>query len=295
MRIVLVLAVIATFALAPRNAAASVMKSEIHGAHYKGNVAAQVSITRARSRMLAGKFAAAAEALKEAAAKDSLSGEVFDLMGQLHLREGQYRRAFDSFQHAAVLAPDMPPVWNRLAQVALLQLGLEEEGTLALRYCQTADSTFAPAFYTQFIYHWARCEFPQATDAITQARRHEEDEAHSLVWYSAQLGLDLTRGDYASTANALRAHLLQATNDMSARLSLAQAERGLNDPREARNAVYELLAADPGQPGWLVDAGLAQRALGQRDSAMVFFDRALRSDSTAIDAGYNWALEKLAA
>src|SRR5439155_16208188 len=66
-------------------------------------------------------------------------------------------------------------------------------------------------------------------------------------------------------------------------------------PAEARDAVYELLKMDRGQPGWLVEAGLAQRALGRRDSALVFFTRGIRSDSSAYDAGYNWALERLAA
>jgi len=288
------LALLVIGALASRPAAASVMKSEIPGAHYKANPSAQVDLTRARNRMQSGRYPLAAEALKAAAAKDSLAGETFDLIGQLHLRQGEYRRAFDSFQHAAVLAPEVPPVWNRLAQVALIQLGYEQEGLLALRYCQTADSTFPAAFYTQFVYHWARCEFQDASDAITQARRHEEDESHSLIWYSAQLGLDLTRGDYANTASALRAHLAQADNDYSARLSLAEAERGLDKPRDARDDVAKLLAVDPEQPGWLVEAGLAQRALGQRDSALVYFDRARKADSLAFDAGYNWALEALA-
>ncbi len=292
-RFALALLLIGTLASLP--AAASVMKSEIPGAHYKANTAAQVDLTRARSRIQQGKFGAAAEALHAAAAKDSLAGETFDLMGQLHLRQGEYRRAFDSFQHAAVLAPEMAPVWNRLAQVALIQLGFEQEGMLALRYCQTADSTFAASYYTQFVYHWARCEFQEASDAITLARRHEQDESHSLVWYSAQLGMDLTKGDYANTADALRAHLAQADNDYSARMSLAQAERGLGKPLQARNDIYLLLGVDPDQPGWLVEAGLAQRALGRRDSAMVFFAHARQADSTSYDVGYNWALETLAA
>src|SRR5882672_2945360 len=157
----------------PPRARASVMQSEIAGAHYRANLAAAPDIVRARNRMLQGNLEGATEALKAAVAKDSLSGEVFDQVGQLHVRQGKYRRAFESFQHAAVLAPDQPAVWNRLAQVALLQLGFEDEGLLALRYCGAADSTFPSAFYTQFVYHWTRCEFTQAADAIAQARHHE--------------------------------------------------------------------------------------------------------------------------
>src|SRR5690348_17240038 len=101
MRRALVLAVLTSIvlslAVAQGPAAASVMKSEIPGAHYKANTAAQVDLTRARGRIQAGKYSGAADALMTAVAKDSLSGEVFDMIGQLHLREGAYRRAFDSF------------------------------------------------------------------------------------------------------------------------------------------------------------------------------------------------------
>ena len=233
-------------------------------------------------------------ALRAAVAKDSLSGEVYDEIGQLQLRRGEYRRAFTSFQQAAELAPAEAPVWNRLAQVALLQLGFEQEGLLALRYGQVADSTFSPLFYTQFVYHWARCEFSDAADAIAQARKHETEEGRALLWYSAQLSFEMTEGDFAKTANALRIHLVQADNDYSARIALVQAERGMDKPVDARNDAYGLLALDPGQPSWLIEAGLAQRALGQRDSALVFFDRAVRSDTSSFEALYDRTLTRLA-
>jgi predicted Zn-dependent protease len=288
------LALFLGFALLAPRARASVMQSEITGAHYKANIAASPDLNRARTHIGRGDLDGALAALRSAVGKDSLSGEVYDEIGQLQLRRGEYRRAYTSFQQAAELAPAEAPVWNRLAQVAMLQLGFEQEGLLALRYGQVADSTFSPLFYTQFVYHWARCEFADAADAIAQARKHESEEGRALLWYSAQLSFEMTEGDFAKTANALRIHLVQADNDYSARIALVQAERGMDKPVDARNDAYGLLALDPNQPSWLIEAGLAQRALGRRDSALVFFDRAVRSDTSSYEALYDRTLTRLA-
>ena len=185
-------------ALAPQAARATVFKSEIPGAHYKANGAAQTELNRVKSRLRMNNVSGALEAAHEAARRDSLSGEIYDQVGTLYLRLGNPKKARDAFEQAAALAPEQPALWNRLAQVSLMQLGLEEQGLQALRYSFAADSGYASAYYTEFIYHWTRCEFPEAEASIGRARMLELDESRSMIWYSAQLGFQMTEGDYAT-------------------------------------------------------------------------------------------------
>jgi predicted Zn-dependent protease len=275
-------------------AAAVVLKSNVPGAHYDANAAARVEINRLRSRLRLGNLEGAGEALGAALAGDSLSGEVWDLAGMYYLREGRDRQAYDAYARAAILAPDQAPIWNRLAQTAILRLGMEQEGLEALRMSLTADSLYAPAWYTKAVYHWTRAELDQAAEALDRARRTETEEERSAIWYSAQLGLRLSLGDYVATATALKVQAFQAPRDVSAWQYLSHAQRGAGRPREALVTVQSLLKMSPNQPVWLVDAGLTYRALGVRDSALVMFALAEAGDSTSFDAGYNRMLELLA-
>ena len=222
----------------PAVAHAVVLKSNIEGAHWKANVQAQTELTRVKSRLALNNIQGAMDAAKMAIHRDSLAAEVYDVFGTVALRTGRYRVARDAFEQAAALAPEQAPIWNRLAQVSLLQLGLEEQGLQALRYSFAADSMYATAFYTEFMYHWARCEFDEARASIERAREIESDEGKSLLWYSAQLGFDLTQGDYASSERALGIHLGQVSNDITARQLLAQAQRGSGNHKGADETIH---------------------------------------------------------
>jgi tetratricopeptide (TPR) repeat protein len=281
-------------ALAPRAAHSTVLKSNIPGAHYKAAQPAQAELNRVKSRIQLNNLTGAMDAARAAALKDSLSGEVFDVIGTVALRQGNYRLARNAFEQAAALAPEQAPIWNRLAQVSLLHLGLEEQGLQALQYALAADSSYSSAYYTQFMYRWARCEFDEARNAIQRARDVELDEGRSLIWYSTQLGFDMTMGDYGAAKQALQLHLNQVPNDIGARQLLVQAQRGSGDWKAALETIRPLLVMDPRQPIWLAEAGLAKRALGDSDSAFVFFSRAAAADSMSYDSGYNYALELLA-
>ncbi|MGH7724292.1 MAG: tetratricopeptide repeat protein [Candidatus Eiseniibacteriota bacterium] len=276
-------------------ARAVVLRSEIPGAHFKANDAAQVELNRVKSRLRQNNLSGAYQAGLAAIQKDSLSAEVFDVLGGIYMRQRRFRAAFQAYEHAAVLAPDQAPIWNRLAQVSFLQLGLEEEGKKSLEYALAADSLFGTAWYTKCVYHWTRAELGEADKAIERARAVEQDQSRSYLWWSTSLGLMLSRGDYNGAYEGLKLHLYQVPNDLSARQHMAQALRGLGRDREAAEALHYLLAQDPDQPVWAVEMGLVQRALGNRDSALVFFQRASRRDSLSFDAGYNITLERLAA
>jgi tetratricopeptide (TPR) repeat protein len=278
----------------PQGARATVLKSNIPGAHYKANPSAQTELTRVKSRLQLNNLSGALEAARNAVRRDSLAGEVYDVLGTLALRSGKYHIARDAFEQAAALAPEQAPVWNRLAQVSIMQLGLEEQGLQALKYAFAADSSFATPYYTEFMYHWARGEFDEAKASIEHAREIEPDESKSLLWYSAQLGFDMTQGDYGASERALGIHLGQVSNDITARQLMVQAQRGAGNAKGANENIHVLLALDPRQPLWLSDAGLIKRALGDRDSALTFFRLAVRADSGSFDAGYNLALEQLA-
>jgi tetratricopeptide (TPR) repeat protein len=280
--------------LVPAAAHATVLKSNIPGAHFKATGPAQAELNRVKSRINLNNLEGAMEAARAAALKDSLSGEVFDVIGTLALRQGNYPLARNAFEQAAALAPEQAAIWNRLAQVSLLQLGLEEQGLQALTYAIAADSSYSSSYYTQFMYHWARCEFDEAREAIQHARAIELDQGRSLIWYSTQLGFDMTMGDYGAAAGAIQLHLAQVQNDIGARQLLVQAQRGAGDPKAALETIRPLLVMDPRQPIWLAEAGLAKRALGERDSAYIFFSRAVTADSMSYDSGYNRALELLA-
>lgn len=285
--------IVLTGALAPRGARATVLKSEIPGAHFKANAAAQTELNRVKSRLRMNNVSGALEAAHAAARRDSLSGEVFDQVGTIFLRLGNPQKAREAFEQAATLAPEQAPIWNRLAQVSLMQLGLEQQGLQALRYAFAADSNYASSYYTEFIYHWTRCEFPEAAASIERARTYELDEGRSLIWYSSQLGFEMSEGDYPSSRKALEIYLGQAPNDFGAQQMLATAERASGDPKAAKETLRQLVALQP-QTVWLTESGLARRALGDRDSALVFFGLAVAADTASYDPGYNRALELLA-
>lgn len=275
-------------------AEAVVLRSQIPGAHFPANDAAQVELNRVKSRLRLNNVPGAMQAAMVAIRKDSLSGETFDALGGVYMRQRRFRAAYQAYEHAAVLAPDQAPIWNRLAQLSFLQLGLDEEGRKALQYAQAADSLYGSAWYTRCIYHWTRGELDQANQAIDRAIKVEQDESRSMLWFSTRLGLMTSAGDYASAAEALRMHVYQVPNDISAQQHLAHAQRGAGKPRDAAVTLAGLLTQDPNQSVWAVEMGLAQRALGNRDSALVFFKRGLKGDSLSFDAGYNVALELLA-
>jgi tetratricopeptide (TPR) repeat protein len=289
----LTIAIALACALAPQAARATVFKSEIPGAHFKANDAASNELNRVKSRLRLDNVEGAIEAARAAVARDSLSGEVYDMLGTLYLRLGRYQRARDAFEQAAALAPEQAPIWNRLAQVSLMQLGLEEQGLQALRYAFAADSGYASSYYTEFMYEWTRCEFPEATASIGRAREFELDEGRSRIWYSTQLGYDMSQGDYAASRKALEIYVAGTPEDFGARQMLALAQRASGDPKAAKQTLRALVALRP-QTVWLTEAGLARRALGERDSALVFFSLAVAADSMSFDAGYNRALELLA-
>ncbi len=279
---------------APSAADAAVLVSEVPGAHYRGNDAAQVEINRVRSRLRLDNLPGAREAAAAAVAKDSLSGEVWDLRGTLELRSENYRAARDAFRRAAVLAPDQAAIWNRLAQVSILHFGYEEEALQALEYSMAADSLYATAWYTTSLYRWTRAELDAAEEAILKARALEADQSRSVLWYSSWIGLSLARGRYSEAASALAVHLYSAPGDIAARQHYAHALRGLGRLDGAKDQLGQLLKSANRQPVWLVESGLVLRAEGKRDSARMAFEHAVKADSGSFDAGYNLALERAA-
>ena len=76
----------------------------------------------------------------------------------------------------------------------------------------------------------------------------EIDEGKSLLWYSAQLGFDLTQGDYPSSERAIGIHLGQVSNDITARQLLVQAQRGAGNHKGADETIHMLLAMIPPAP-----------------------------------------------
>ena len=60
---------------------------------------------------------------------------------------------------------------------------IEEQGLQALRYAFAADSSYASSYYTEFLYHWTRCEFPEAAELDRcqdqPVRRSSENPASS--------------------------------------------------------------------------------------------------------------------
>ncbi len=278
----------------PSAADAAVILSDIPGAHYAGNAAAQVEINRVRSRLRLNNLPGAIEAAEAAIGMDSLSAEAWDLRGTLQLRSENYGGAHQSFRRASVLAPDQAALWNRLAQVSILHLGYEEEALQALDYALAADSLYATAWYTTALYRWMRAELDVAEQAILRARSVEADQSRSVVWYSTWVGLNLARGRYAEAASALSVHLYSAPGDISAREHYAHALRGLGRQDQAKAQLGLLLETAGRQPVWLVESGLVLRAEGKGDSARMAFARAVKVDSASFDAGYNLALESAA-
>ena len=278
-------------AVAPVPAPALVMKSSVPGAHQSANDAAQVELNRARSRLKLHNEAGALEALQAAARKDTLASEVFDALGGGLLRAGRYRAAYEAYVRAALLSPESAPIWNRIAQLAFLHLGLDDEGTRALGYSMQIDSTYSTAWYTRCIYHWSRGEIDLAERALARARGLETDQNKALIWFSTEAALQLARCEYGVTESALRVHTFEVPGDVGGRQALAQAQRALKKYGDADSTLRLLRAFDPTQEVWLVESGLAKRAAGQRDSALVFFAMAVDADSTAFDAGYDRALE----
>jgi len=279
---------------APSAADAAVLVSEVPGAHFRANDAAQIEINRVRSRIRLENLPGAIDAAEAAVLKDSLSGEAWDLLGTLELRRENHRAAHDAFRRAAVLAPDQAAIWNRLAQVSILHLGYEEEALQALAYAHAADSLYATAWYTMSLYRWTRAELDAAEEAILRARAIETDETRSVLWYSAWIGLSLARGRYSEAASALAVHLYSAPGDLAARQHYAHALRGLGRLDEAKAQLGLLLKSANKQPVWLVESGLVLRAEGKRDSARMTFERAVKADSGSFDAGYNLAFERAA-
>src|SRR5262245_7025866 len=180
---VLALALLALLGPAAPAADAAVFMSEVKGAHYEANEAARVEMNRAKSRVRMKNVAGALDAMAAAVAKDSLSAEVWDERGQLQMRAGQIQDAYQSYNRAAVLAPGRATSWVRLGQVALMHMGLEEQGTTAIGYALDIDSLNATAWYTRSLYHWTRGELDLAEAAIQQSRRLETDDALAVVWY----------------------------------------------------------------------------------------------------------------
>ena len=280
---------------APAADAAAVFLSEVKGAHWDANEAAKVELNRMQSRLRLNNLEGALKAVEAATGKDSLSGEVWDERGQLLVRLGRYPEAYHSYNRSAILAPGRASSWVRLAQVAYMHLGLEGEGTQAVTYALEIDSLNATAWYTRALYHWTRAELGLAERAIEEARRLETDEARSLIWYSTLVGINLSRGEYKKVVNSLSTHLYGNPSDLAGRQHYAHALRGLDYPTNAKAELGILLSYAPSTPAWLVDLGLALRAEGRRDSALVYFDRAAKADSLFFEAGYNRALERAAA
>jgi tetratricopeptide (TPR) repeat protein len=291
---VLALALVALLAPGAKPADAAVFMSEVRGAHFEANAAARVELNRMKSRLRLNNLEGAMAAVEAAVQKDSLSAEVWEERGVLAVRLGRYGDAYQSYNRAAVLAPDRAPVWVRLAQVAYMHLGLEEQGTMAIDYALAIDSLYSTAWYTRSLYHWTRAELELAEAAIQRARSLETEDARALVWYSTFVGISLSRGQYAQVATGLATHLYGAPTDLAGREHYAHALRGYGNLAAAKSELGIMLGTAPSQPTWLVELGLVLRAEGKHDSALVYFDRALKVDSLSFDAGYNRALERAA-
>jgi tetratricopeptide (TPR) repeat protein len=291
---VIALALLALLAPGAKPVEAAVFLSQVPGAHYEANDAARVELNRMNSRIRLNNLEGALAAADSAVRRDSLSAEVWEERGVLSVRTGRFADAYASYNRAAVLAPGRAPTWARLAQVAYMHLGLEEEGTQAINYALAIDSMYATAWYTRALYHWTRAELEAAEASIQQARRFETDDARALIWYSTFVGINLSRGEYSQVARGLATHLFAAPNDLNGRGHYAHALRGYGNLAAAKSELGILLSAAPSQPTWLVELGLVLRAEGRRDSALVYFDRALKVDSLSFDAGYNRALERAA-
>jgi len=104
--------------IAPHAAHATVLKSNIPGAHYKANPQAQTEITRVRSRIDLKNLQGAMDAAKMAIHRDSLSAEVYDVFGTLALRLGRYRVATALFAGVAPLLRGSR--WRRLIKLGAI-------------------------------------------------------------------------------------------------------------------------------------------------------------------------------
>lgn len=291
--VVAALAILALGLLGPGTprAEAAVFMSEVPGAHYAANEAAVIELNRARSRLRLDNFDGAVAAMEAAVLKDSLSAEVWEERGTLELRRGRFATAYQAYNRSAVLAPERAPAWVRLAQVSYMYLGYEEQGTTAIGYAMAIDSLYPTTWYTKSLYHWTRCELTEAEAAIHRARQLEMDETRALTWYSTEVGINLSRGEYTKVAYGLSTHLYGAPGDLLGRQHFAHALRGGGNLPGTKAQLGILMSMSGMRPEWLVELGLVLRAEGNADSAMIYFDRAVKVDSTSFDAGYNRALQ----
>jgi tetratricopeptide (TPR) repeat protein len=269
---------------------ALILKSSIPGAHYEANAAARVELNRAASRTQNKNVAGAETAALAATRADSTSGEAWQTLGLIRLSRGNSQGARVALERAASLSPERPDVWTRLSQVCLLDLGLVEDGVTALDAAIAADSTYGPAWYSRAFFLWGLGDLDGANDALERARANALSPSQSALFYSAQLGVLTSRGQYAQAASAIKNYRYDLQDDVTALQHEEHALRGLGDNEGAIRSLDALRATFPKEPLWKIETGHAYRGLAKPDSARVWFTRAAATDTSSFDAGYNKAL-----
>ncbi len=286
-----VCAIVLTLAPAAR---AAVLKSSIPGAHFEANAAARVELNRAQSRVQNKNISGAEAAALVATQLESLSGEAWQTLGMLRLSQKNARGARSAFERSAALAPERPETWTRLSQVNLLDLGYVEDGVTALSVALEADSTYGPAWYSRGFLSWMLGALDGASEAMERARGYAVSESQNALWYSAQLGVMASRGQYAQAANAISNYRYQLKEDVTALQHEEHALRGQGNYEKALRALDNLRATFPKDPLWMIETGHAYRGLDKPDSARAWFNRAAAADPKSFDAGYNKALSLVA-
>ena len=277
---------------APGNAV--IMRSSIPGAHYEANAAARVELNRSASRVKNKNVAGAETAALAATRADSLSGEAWQTLGLLRINRGDPEGARQALERAASLSPERPDVWTRLAQVCLLDLGLVEDGVTALDAAVAADSSYGPAWYSRGFFLWGLGDLDGANDAMERARANALSPSQSALFYSAQLGILTSRGQYAQAASAIKNYRFELKDDVTALQHEEHALRGMGDYERAIQSLDALRATFPKEALWKIETGHAYRGLAKPDSARVWFARAAATDTSSFDAGYNKALALVA-
>lgn len=245
-----------------------------------------------------GRFEEAEKSYREAVARRPDSWAAHNYLGAFLFIRGRNREAEQAFRQALELAPDNARAWSNLGAVLYRAERYQEaeeawQKSIAFHPTASALSNLATRRFYQGRYAEAARGYERAAALAERDYRIWRNLGSAYFWAPGER--DRAAGAFRTAADLAEKERKLNPNDAPLLAELADCLALLGESGRARTLLAEALKLDPGNSYITQMAVGIHEALGERDAALRYLDKALREGYSRAEIEHNPYLAELRA
>ena len=218
-----------------------------------------------------GRPASAIENLDRVQEQGQRDPHYLALLGQAELQRGDFKKATELFEKAAVIVPDAAGLRTALG-VTRMSAGDTERAIAEMEAATRLDSKSTQAGITLVLAELKLKHFDKALAAVSKLEQAHPNDAQIQ---NLKGGVYASKGDVGPARAAFSKALQLQPTLVGAAVNLAQLELGAGKPDEAQKVLRTLLEKDPGSVSGMMAMGDLLVALKKPADATVQFEKAM--------------------